>query len=693
LFFVELKLSDMKSDRGNVILLRKIVVFTVCILMLTNLSLLDSSKAFVNNSGVMRVRLTSMGSISTVSLVVQGNYTVVENPGIHIERQEYRVSIENSQLVLSDGNTNHLLGNGFTLRQHNGVEPNHLRINNTSYGWVNYRGDMRFLIVNGAIVLINHIFIETYLYGVVPSEMPNSWPIEALKAQAVAARTYALRSQNANRASISDLCDTQMSQVYRGFNPAMMNSIQAVDQTAGQVLMHGGAPAATFYSSSNGGITEASSNVWSGRGNIPYSTVMQDPFDARNTLNQHAFWNVEIPKTNTPATVNTGLAIEIAPLLASQGYSSNLRDILVREIRQITVSPPNSSGRISSARVTVLLDVVRQSDRGSESVERVFTFERSGIRRALGLRSLLFTMHDAGDRFIFSGRGFGHGVGMSQFGAQQKALENFSFEQILAFYYPGTQLIPFTLIPPQLTDLPSRGSDRENPPAQPEPVQPEPVQPEPAQPEPVQPEPVQPEPVVLRRSAVVTASGLNVRAQIGTNSRRLGALSRGTNIVVIGELGEWAFIEHGTLRGYVLSRHLRLKDVVPNTATITASSVNVRTGPGTNHSRIGSVSRNTQVEILEKNGTWYRIRTAAITGFVDSRFLRTSSASRSEVESIKTALVNASALNIRSGPGTNHRTIGRLVKGARVTITSSSNGWARIKHGSNIGYVLAQHLN
>ncbi len=658
-------------------MLRKISIVSICILLVMNLNFIDIANASVNNPGVVRVRLASIGASSAVSFVVQGNYTIIENTNIHLDRKEYRVSIENSQLVLNDGSTSHVLGNSFTLRQHNGDEPNHLRVNNASYGWVNYKGDMRFLIVNGAIELVNHIFIETYLHGVVPSEMPNSWPIEALKAQAVTARTYALRSQNANRALFADLCDTQMSQVYRGFNPTLTNSIQAVDQTAGLVLMHGGALAATFYSSSNGGMTEASSNVWLGRGSIPYSTVMQDPFDARNTLNQHAFWTVEIPKASVPAAVNTGFAIEIAPLLATQGYSNNLADILVREIRDISLSPLNASGRVSAVRVTVLLDAIRLSDRTRETVERTFTFERSGVRRALALRSLLFTMQDAGDKFIFTGRGFGHGVGMSQFGAQQKALENHTFEQILAFYFPGTQLVASAMVPPQLTDMPSRGSDRE---------------PQPEQPGPKPPVIEQPKPEALRQDAVVMASGLNIRAQKGTSSRRLGTLNRGTRISVIGDIGEWAYIEHGNLSGYVLSRHLRLSDVL-GTATITASRINVRSGPGTNHSRVGLVSRNTAVELLEKSGTWYRIRTAAITGFVDGRFLRVSLASRGETKAIKTAIVDATILNIRSGPGTNHRIIGRLKKAVRVTIIGSLNGWYRVRHGNIQGYVLAKHLN
>jgi SpoIID/LytB domain protein len=656
-------------------MLKKIAILSICVLLMTNLSFIHISKASVNNSGIMRVNLASMGAPSSINIIVQGNYSVAERQDIHIDRKEYRVSIENSQLVLSDGSTRHVLGNSFTLRQHNGDEPNHLRVNNASYGWVNYRGDMRFLIRNGAIALVNHIFIETYLYGVVPSEMPNSWPIEALKSQAVTARTYALRSQNANRDSFADLCDTQMSQVYRGFNPALTNSIQAVDQTAGLVLMHGGSLAATFYSSSNGGVTEASSNVWLGRGNIPYSTVMQDPFDARNTLNRHAFWTVEIPKTSVPVDVNTGFATEIATLIASQGYSSNLSDIMVREIRDITLSPTNASGRVSLAHITVLLEVVRQSDRTRETIERTFVFERSGVRRALALRSLLFTMQDAGDRYIFSGRGFGHGVGMSQFGAQQKALENHTFEQILAFYFPGTQLVTSAMIPPQLTDMPSRGSERGPQPEQPK----------------EQPQPVNPKPEVQRRTAIVTASGLNVRVQKAANSRRLGTLSRGTRINVIGDMGEWAFIEHGTLKGYVLSVHLRLSDVL-GTATVTASRVNVRSGPGTNHSRLGSILRNAKVELLEKSGTWYRIRTAAITGFVDGRFLRVSLASRGATTSLRTATVDAAILNIRSGPGTSHRITGRLKRGARVTIISSSNGWYRIRFGNIQGYVLSEHL-
>ena len=116
-------------------------------------------------------------------------------------------------MILKDGSTVHTLGTKFTFKQHKGKDSDCLVIQNPSYGKLNYKGDMVVKLDNGIIRLTNHIYLETYLYGVVPSEMPNSWHVEALKAQAVAARTYAVRNKKTSSSYDYDLVDTQSSQV------------------------------------------------------------------------------------------------------------------------------------------------------------------------------------------------------------------------------------------------------------------------------------------------------------------------------------------------------------------------------------------------------------------------------------------------------------------------------------------------
>lgn len=685
---------------------KKIVLIFTLVLIIISSFMSPGINAQLSNSGIIRVRLASMGNPASVEIAVQGNYSIAENPNILLERKPYTISIQNNQLVLSDGITQFLLGATFRLTQHLSETSNSIRIRNTLFGWTDYRGEFRFRIVNGAISIVNYIFIETYLFGVVPFEMPNSWPSAALEAQAVAARTFALRSQIANvNNPISDLCDTQLSQVYRGFNANMVNSINAVNQTFSQVLMFNNTLASTFYHSSNGGMSEAPSNVWSG-GAVSNLIVMQDPFDARNTLNPNVNWNVEIVKSNLSTAVRNGFTAEVAPLLLLQGFSNSIPDIRMRVINDISISAPNSSGRISTAQVTVNLDVVRLADGVSENITRTFTFERSAIRRALGLRSLLFTMQDGGDRYIFSGRGFGHGVGMSQFGAQQKALEGIPFAQILSFYYPGTVLTTFSFNPPTITETPSRGGDRVANPEQPQPQPEGPVETPVVETPVVETPTVTPptttpaappvvennQPQVSRRNAVVTASSLNIREDRNTTSRRLGALRQGSTFTVIGDVfGEWVEIESASVKGFVLARHIRFTDNLGFT-TISASRVNVRSGPGTNHPRLGALVRNERVEILERSGSWLRVRTNLLTGFIDSRFTVANSQPTNTTAQTRTGVVTASALNIRSGANISNKVLGRLQNGIQVNIIETANGWHKIRHGNVTGFVLASHI-
>ena len=151
---------------------------------------------------IVRVRLSSMGSPKSLKIEVKGNYSIPENKNIYLENKVYDIGIENGKLILKDGSTVHTLGTKFTFKQHKGKDSDCLVIQNPSYGKLNYKGDMVVKLDNGIIRLTNHIYLETYLYGVVPSEMPNSWHVEALKAQAVAARTYAVRNKRPVRVTI-----------------------------------------------------------------------------------------------------------------------------------------------------------------------------------------------------------------------------------------------------------------------------------------------------------------------------------------------------------------------------------------------------------------------------------------------------------------------------------------------------------
>ena len=154
-----------------------------------------------------------------------------------------------------------------------------------------YRGQLELGVESGRLRAINHVGLEAYLFGVVPDEMPHTWPSEALKAQAVVARSYALAVR---RSGPFDLYDDVRSQVYNGISAEEQPSNAAVTATAGQVLLYGGAVARTYFFSTSGGRTADVTHVW-GSTPIPYLVSVPDPYDSASP---HHRWG-PIPFTAT----------------------------------------------------------------------------------------------------------------------------------------------------------------------------------------------------------------------------------------------------------------------------------------------------------------------------------------------------------------------------------------------------------
>jgi len=234
------------------------------------------------DKSVVRIRL-SIDTTTSFSFSLNGNYSINGNPDISLASGSYTVRLESGTLRLYSGSS--VIASGSSIKITELMPPasgmNLASIRTTRYGTNNYRGDIEFRISSGAITAINHIYLEYYLYGVVPHEMSNSWPIEALKAQAVTARTYAVRYMGSGT---FDLNDTSSNQVYKGFNPAHDNAIRAVNETAKTVLKCGNELVPTYYAASNGGFVSIPQHVWSASSAIrPYHVTMLDPYDTRNT--------------------------------------------------------------------------------------------------------------------------------------------------------------------------------------------------------------------------------------------------------------------------------------------------------------------------------------------------------------------------------------------------------------------------
>lgn len=333
----------------------------------------------------------------------------------------------------------------------------HLRVNQ-----VTYRGRME--VHPGTpnnVVLVNILPLEQYLYGVVPAEMPSTWPLEALKAQAVAARTYAV-SQLASpaRPGVFDLFATVVNQVYGGLSRETVRSNQAVDETRGEILVHGGQPVRAVYHSSSGGHTENSSIVWGG--SFSYLTGVPD-FDQESP---HYSWTVAWTPEDLGALfqraghlVGTVTALRPAGIQGVSGRWTHYD--VVGQLRTVRVTA-NDLRAILGLRSTLF--EIQTGMAAAGPVTQVFANYRTAFVFAANKRWVaqtpssyhvvgaegivqpvnwptVLSAYSVPNAIAFVGRGWGHGVGMSQWGARGMALMGNNYRQILAHYYRGAVLI------------------------------------------------------------------------------------------------------------------------------------------------------------------------------------------------------------------------------------------------------------
>lgn len=272
-----------------------------------------------------------------------------------------------------------------------------------------YRGRTLVVPTSGGITAVNYVDLEQYLYSVVGAEMPANWSLEALKAQAVAARSYALYQRQHSANTVFDVGDTTTWQVYGGLAREAPTTRAAVDATKGQVLTYQGQIINAVFHSCAGGYTENVEDVWSNP--LPYLRGVPSP-------------DQDFPECQwSPVTFTVN---ELGEQLGYEGTISSL------EVQR------HAHGRVMS----VIVD-------GSDGV---MTIEGDDVRDRLGLKSTLFTVTSeqnrvastanvpTASRFQFSGSGNGHGIGLSQYGAYKLAQQSWNYQQILLHYYTSVAL-------------------------------------------------------------------------------------------------------------------------------------------------------------------------------------------------------------------------------------------------------------
>lgn len=275
-----------------------------------------------------------------------------------------------------------------------------------------YHGDFEYVRRSGdKLTVINIVDIEDYVKGVIPYEMSGSWPIEALKAQALCARTYAASHFNANSYYGFDVTNDTYSQVYRGLTGATSTSDAAVEQTAGIYILYAGEPISAMYCSSNGGATEDSENI---TGNaVGYLRGKVDSFEAAAaSINANSSWTDTLTRSQLAEKANT-LGFSIASADSIEITYSDTGNVIGMKLT-------DSNGRSASF-----------------SGKACYEFCTS----TLGLKSISFEISENGDSVTFIGSGWGHSLGMSQFGAYAMAKTyGFTYDQIVNFYYTDITL-------------------------------------------------------------------------------------------------------------------------------------------------------------------------------------------------------------------------------------------------------------
>ncbi|MBI5560577.1 MAG: SpoIID/LytB domain-containing protein [Deltaproteobacteria bacterium] len=256
------------------------------------------------------------------------------------------------------------------------------------------------------LMVINEVPLEPYIAGIINSEISSMWPAEAVKAQAVIARTYAVHQRDARANPLFDLTSTLMDQVYTGAGGEDEASLHAVKETEGEVLTYDGMPALTVYHSNGGGVTEDCKEVWGA--DYPYLRGVKSAYDRTSA---GYLWELSLSSSS------------LGGIFKKAGYE-------VDRIEALKVTERTKTGRVKKL-------VIKGSGGNALTLTGV------EFRKALGysaLRSTLFEVEKRGDEFVFSGRGSGHGVGLSQWGAKGMAEDGYGYKEILRHYYPGTEL-------------------------------------------------------------------------------------------------------------------------------------------------------------------------------------------------------------------------------------------------------------
>lgn len=365
-----------------------------------------------------------------------------------------------------------------------------------------YNGGFRYERMSGGdLTVTNVVDMETYVKGVVPYEMNNAWPLEALKVQAICARTYAqIRLETSKHAGDGfELCTSTCCQVYNGVGTStttyQANALtdQAVEETAGELLWYNGALAQTYYSSSHGGGSENIENIWGGNlEDYPYLCGVIDPYEQLvASQNSYSSWTRTFTSTELTEKLQAkgyGIGTEVVGLEAIYSSTGNVTSLVFHfsNGKTVTFGPTNMRSStylgLPAIRFNINGNVVETdgtttttstfSVNGGEAMadlDDLYVIDGDGTKTSIDVDDSIYVLTGTGETeevdfvaistgtatntdvdlsgsvyteastYTFNGAGWGHQVGMSQWGAYAMAsVMGMDYEEIVTFYFPGT---------------------------------------------------------------------------------------------------------------------------------------------------------------------------------------------------------------------------------------------------------------
>ena len=662
-------------------------------------------------SGMVRVCLSSLGNPSLLQLTVQGVYSVNGSASRVLSSgasATVRFNSTTGKLTLTAGGTTTDMGGGFQLRRHQSSVESGIKIAQGRVSKNLYPADFTFTVRSDSsgykLYTVASVFIEDYLYGVLPYEMGNSSGLEALKAQAVAARTYTMRAMSAGASRLYDVVDTTSDQVYSGTPSGNANCRAAVDATKGIVLKNGDAFTATYYTASNGGQTESIKNAW-GSNSYSYLQVKDDPYDLNNPDSRKKSFFVRASGTQDNAKLASLLSQK-----AAAAFGSGAKVTGVTQVYAHTPKYPEPSRLYT--KLTFQVDYTQ----GGQTGQGALTFDIfSELETPLGMSinggaNELWSVEQAVGGYRVYARRYGHGLGMSQRGAMYMAQLGYTYDQILAFYFEGCTRVQYTFTRTILSAPSGGGSQEETVAETPAPIDPPQTT-------------VTPGGDSALQARVTTAQGsLNLRLSPATNARVLCTIPQYMVIALTAHGETWSKTSYNGHTGYVMTKFLTLlsapsatetpaptgapdQPAAPRYARVTTrqGSLNLRATQGGRVLR--TIPQNELVLLEEEGSVWCKVTYGGYTGFVMREFL-----TPLDAQPTQSPLLSASptpgqgalryarvttvqgSLNLRAAPQKNADVLRTIPQYAEIEITQYGAVWCKTSYGGTAGYVMTSFL-